>query len=835
MNNDGDKKKGRVRVIIAFFLLMSMVLGVWTFYVVKSLRPSGSIYVFDGWTYGREDQKKASAALAEAGLTDFAWRDGKLLAPADKKGEFQKALAGAGAYPKAPSELRVDAVREMNVFESESKTRFRELNACAQQLERTIEQMRGVEYATVGVRSRREQVGLVAKNIITASVGVACVKDHSLDVDALSAITVATKHQLGIDDVANISIIDLREGKSYFGVENAVDSGDEAELVVEKEKIEKYWRDKYLEAFSDIKNLRVSVVADVVFSTELSEEKREDDKITETSKSPILSTSFTDTSPKVKGVFSTAPRPLVVAHVDGRFETLDNPVGTTLKDHESDEERGSQETLDESHCGQNKKELVVVEPSKGFALLGNPDRTNASPIVRRKPKAKSQTENEDKNSFDTVALKAVTRFHWVDGTTPVGTFPVFSPFLSDEQISSGKLKFVVEDAVKDVVNYSDFDSRTRRFINNRCKENDEFKLMNASRQIGDFTPVALEERVESSITSPRLTTLRSIAVYIAVPRSYLRNVAFHRSDSPETFADDHEVEVLSEIKKFAIDLFRPTGERFGWTDREFERWFVVSTFYDVDEAGNNDFSSNDVAPKFGSSHSAAYVEKPNGDIVAKYGDGFPLSFDITSKKDFTSSDQNGRVAEIAQTAASGVETIMNAEEGETQFFQSLVTKVLPIWRMAESYAQNPTYRNIGAGILVSILILVWIIIANHKKQTTRRAPDQPIKGKYHTDKKATDDSRRFRTEGAKDSFGENPDGFMSELSEFDDELEGELQKIAAKRNVSEVTRPQNSASKFDESDSPSKGYWNKRREALEVVARYPERAAATLQNWVKDA
>ena len=86
-----------------------------------------------------------------------------------------------------------------------------------------------------------------------------------------------------------------------------------------------------------------------------------------------------------------------------------------------------------------------------------------------------------------------------------------------------------------------------------------------------------------------------------------------------------------------------------------------------------------------------------------------------------------------------------------------------------------------------------------------------------------------------DSFGENPDGFMSELSEFDDELEGELQKIAAKRNVSEVTRPQNSASKFDESDSPSKGYWNKRREALEVVARYPERAAATLQNWVKDA
>ena len=68
MNNEGKKKKGRVRVIIAFFLLMSMVLGVWTFYVVKSLRPSGSIYVFDGWTYGREDQKKASAALAEAGL-----------------------------------------------------------------------------------------------------------------------------------------------------------------------------------------------------------------------------------------------------------------------------------------------------------------------------------------------------------------------------------------------------------------------------------------------------------------------------------------------------------------------------------------------------------------------------------------------------------------------------------------------------------------------------------------------------------------------------------------------------------------------------------------------
>ena len=61
----------------------------------------------------------------------------------------------------------------MSPFESDAKSKMREIDACALQLERTIEQMRVVDYATVGVRSRREVVGVTARNIVTASVGVA--------------------------------------------------------------------------------------------------------------------------------------------------------------------------------------------------------------------------------------------------------------------------------------------------------------------------------------------------------------------------------------------------------------------------------------------------------------------------------------------------------------------------------------------------------------------------------------------------------------------------------------------------------------------------------------
>ena len=141
------KKLGTLRLCGGGALVALATWGVWAFCNGGFSASNGCESAFDGWRYGREDQKAASAALAAAGLGEWSWDDGRLLVPKNKKNEYQTALAAAGAYPKAPSESRRDAIREMGAFESEAKTRMRELDACAFQLEQTLERIDGIEYA----------------------------------------------------------------------------------------------------------------------------------------------------------------------------------------------------------------------------------------------------------------------------------------------------------------------------------------------------------------------------------------------------------------------------------------------------------------------------------------------------------------------------------------------------------------------------------------------------------------------------------------------------------------------------------------------------------------
>ena len=845
MNNDGGKKSGWVRAVAAFLLLASIALGVWAFYNAKLTRSDGSVYVFDGWIYGREDQKKASAALAEAGLTDYVWRDGKLSAPIDKKGDYQKVLASSGAYPKAPSELRVDAVREMSVFESESKTRFRELNACAQQLERTIEQMRGVEYATVGVRSRREQAGFSTKNVITASVGIACSKDRELDADVLSAITVATKHQLGIDDVANISIIDLREGKSYFGVENAVGSNADVALTSEKERIEKYWRDKYLEAFGDIKNLRVSVVADVAYSSDDFSEAGADKDVAQSSKSPIMSASFAEVAPQVVEVLPVEPRRLISAPVKGRFETLDEPDEFAGKQYESNVEKSFQDSRNKSLADQEDEEIDEDALSKGFALLGNPNkaRVDATGIRRRRARALIETkaliETDGKRLLDDVALKTVAQFHWLEGASSLDATPLFTSAFGDDHVSNDGIKTVRQKFLMGSAANTPLCSGA--YCSRKLRDEDDliFKPMTAARQIGEFVLAALDGREGTIGTLSNATTLRSIAVHIAVPKSYLRSVASREVNTPETFANDREVEVLAEIKRFAIDLFRPTSERLGWTDRELDRWFVVSAFSDVDVASETSVPPSEATTSNTSgSHTASYVEELGEELIPSHGGMTIVSSNEPSQSDGASSSfLDDRIAEISQTVASGMETLSQESEDEAVNFHLLSQKLTLVWKVLKSYVHNPIYRNIGTATAAA-LCLCCIFGVNrhlHSKRTARRRNYRSQKGKNKKEGETSFDKKGSESSAMNDVSKKNLDEYASEFDEYDDELEGELQKMIASRNTKSASRPQSSEFIQKKPSSPSGEYWDKRREALDVIAKYPERAAATLQNWVRNA
>ena len=858
MNNNGGKKTGVVRVLIAILLLMSATLGVWTFCNGKLTRTEGSVYVFDGWIYGHEDQKKASAALASAGLNDYSWQNGKLSVPADKKGEFQATLANAGAYPKAPSELRVEAVREMSVFESDAKTRIRELNACAMQLERTIEQMRDVEYATVGVRSRKEQVGLVAKNIITASVGVAFHEGRAIDSDTLSAITVATKHQLGIDDVANISIIDLKEGKSYFGVENAVGVSSDIALISEKERIEKYWRKKYLEAFSDIKNLRVSVVADVVY---VGADRNEQEAL-KAANSHVSPTSYVERTSKTEEVDTTVPRRLTLAPVEGRFETLGNLAEIPVND-------GEGRNLPESSTGNS--ELLKKNNTSGFAQLGNPNKTHVR--AARKRREPVLTAGETKNTRGDVAVKTFSQFQWIDSSA---CSQITSPSLANEERRYTRASRVVpifEKSLKDGVSDAIFYSGV--CLHGVTPDSEiAYKPMASIRQVNS---VEAEAERDADVVAGRndgSTQLRSIAVRIAVPRSYLRGVVvrnMNASTSQETFAVDPEERALGEIKRYAIDLFRPTGEQLGWSDDDFERWFVVMAFSDSEPACVNDADRKNDAGAEGRQtaleHSSLYVQeqddwksvKPDSEAGESRSDELISGNEGAQDNLVVVAEPNGKVAKVSQTVASDVETLSNDVEHEVEDLEKSFVQAWSSVCTSMSWIQDPLVRNIGFATVVALLfigILLGVRRPRKRREVDQNSSKSLVKRRSRTN---VQEDASLKKHGGADSLIDAPNNngtsrfqngisngmnaYFSELDdldEYNDELEGELQEIATahdastSRQAARVGHDANLSSTRRVANVPSDEYWTKRREALELIAQYPERAAASLQKWVKN-
>ncbi|MBQ5367069.1 MAG: hypothetical protein IIU43_06285, partial [Thermoguttaceae bacterium] len=557
MNNDG-KKKANVRVVYAFAFLVLAAVSLVVFCVGKITRVGGDVYVFDGWVYGREDQKKASAALAAAGLSDFSWSSGILSVPADRKGAYLSALASAGAYPKAPSETRGDALREMSVFESDAKTRLRELDACALQLERTIEQMNGVDYATVGVRSRKEQVGLTAKNIVTASVSVACKEGFSLDLDRLSAITVAAKHQLGIESDENVSIIDLNKGKSYLGFENSLGTETDLALNAEKERLEKYWRNKYLEAFNDVKDIRVTVEADLTLDSSESADKNENEVAKgDSAPARMEQKKYARSREYVK----TGARPVKsVSYSENSvgFAQLGNPKSR-------DGFGGSVKTLRQS----------VVNESSADARTGRPN-------VLREFLGFAAEDSAVARDLQSASIWNIDSLNGLNS-------PNEQVFDGTPRLVAAALHTSAPSPVSHAFHDSEKTTRQKSAVSREGK-NDAFEQVR-------YDESASSGELESNLPRRNVYTLRSIVVHLGLPRSYVLRAARQASaNDSKTFAPNQvtneqtlyeitEERLLNETKQFAVALFRPTGERLGWSDSTLERSFIVDVYSDVESFG----------------------------------------------------------------------------------------------------------------------------------------------------------------------------------------------------------------------------------------------------------
>ena len=300
-------RSGNRLLLILTVAAVAAAAGYWFFKSGSQFGQSAKapVAVFGGWTYDREDQRLAAAALVKANLTDYTWQEGRLLVPAARRGEYERVLGEGDAIPKKPSALKQEDLDGLSLFESENRTKMRDLYSSARQLEKTLESFRQIESASVGPHARREQVGLYPKTIVTASISVTPKEGCAITPELITSITMAARHHLGITDSADISIIDTESGCSWLGSEGDTQSSG-SPMAAEQARLENVWTGKLREALGYIPNIRIAT------SVEL--EEVESDSGAESAEDAArrpFGLEFTDAAPAPK--VGTAYRPRTIA------------------------------------------------------------------------------------------------------------------------------------------------------------------------------------------------------------------------------------------------------------------------------------------------------------------------------------------------------------------------------------------------------------------------------------------------------------------------------------------------------------------------------------------
>lgn len=818
MDNDSKKIKGKVPVIGFWGFLIIVTLCVLVLcYIKKPKSTEGKVYVFDGWVYGVEDQKKACSALATAGLEDYAWDSGKLCVPSTSKNAYQTALASAGAYPKAPSDSRGEAIRQMSPFESASKSRMREQDARALQLERTIEQMRGVEYATVGFCSRRETVGLVAKNIVTATIGIATKDDSTLDRNLLTAVTVASQRLLGIEDEKAVAIIDLKEGKSYLGLENAKEQVNDLVVEETRERIEKYWRNKYIDAFSDIKNIRVSVEADLITSVDASldpETELDEGRDSETqlsSDSRILPSSFRRR--------------------------------TEISNDFSDENENS------------------LRNSGGFAQLGTPQNKGRSfTTVNAKIDAESLTQLRSGRP------SRVFRRAFEDPQTTVDNLTLLSRYDATNfelsymnNRSSDSSDFVVCNGVSlknnvlgSIMEPLDFES-SFEFQNLSCSNSH-------GRVRGPIRPAsALEPSYdEKSFVQGASYKLRSILIHINLPRSYIVRVAQAEAgfnSTKSTFANasewdavyrSTEEKLILETKKYAITLFRPTGDRLGWSDSILQRSIIVDVYSDAEkilaeewESGDSGNEENQTVVNYGVGRVSSerdVFENTVGNISLNQAQSITLDASTEHNKEAPTSSRgtlastSGKVAEISTESSEEIHStdddVCSELVGENvREFWAYLSK-LSLGKIQGSQRWLLT----GGASCLSLLLILFLFKSLFSRRVKK---DKTSKNVAALDADVSLSKRKSEDKRVKTSTNLGRRFDSSTEDDFDDELASFVSGLDS-ANGSSYRLSQVNNETFPHRERMDESFSTKRREALDLISRYPERAAASLRSWLQE-
>ncbi len=500
--------------------------------------------------------------------------------------------------------------------------------------------------------------------------------------------------------------------------------------------------------------------------------------------------------------------------------------------------------------------------SCGFAQLGNPGVSRSKSA--RKKAASLWTVDESRRQIETNRVQNSDAVD--DLLNKTSSEPHLSPMTPSYcDVVEGTEGLIAQYNVPRLVEVSDKVSGNASNVVSFNRKNDRLFSAEAAPLIPSPKGKGIIRQVNSlekgttrqdSVDCLCTFELRSIFVHIWLPRTYVSRAiltCLGQNASKETFdnnSDDTretlEKLILEETKRDAISIFRPTGERLGWTEDTLEDSFVVDIYSDAGSTDNQSTGSQAVRAraKFGSMSTFDrlgfhYENEIEGENDPDFQTWFaPLGGQEESSNnngDIRSSVDNNRHGAIADTSGKIAEFSDANGDGNKEAREYGKESNAKIDSFTKALLDGAWFKQKKQDLAILVAILFGFVILGGStrvlffRKRKRRVVENDSK------KEEISNAAKANGRGKSNDSSFHPRGRLIDFSELeDDENEAELETELGRLAFGTIRKHKGGTDEKSVGSKDDLGeFSNKRREALEFISRYPERAAASLQNWVK--
>ena len=228
------------------------------FLVIKLPQSEGKyVPAYGGRFFDQSKQIAIGDALAKANLSDYDWKEGKLIVPKKELTRYVAAIAEANIIVEHGGYL-LQAVNSLGAYET------------GKMMDEKMRQHKQVEIASVlrnfswirdaavisSPRSERDYKLYDKKIVNSVTVTIWPHKEEELNDERRCAITATVKTAFSVTDLKEITIVDGNNGDSYYGSDEKTRGGTKT-YEDTMEYHQKLWNKRIKELFADISGLRV--------------------------------------------------------------------------------------------------------------------------------------------------------------------------------------------------------------------------------------------------------------------------------------------------------------------------------------------------------------------------------------------------------------------------------------------------------------------------------------------------------------------------------------------------------------------------------------------------